>query len=480
LSSSETFYWHDYETSGADPTRDRPWQFAGIRTDCDFTPIGEPLTLYARPTPDRLPHPAAIRVTGITPQLATDKGLPEAAFMAQIHAELARPNTCGIGYNSIRFDDEVTRFSLWRNLRDPYAREWQNGNSRWDLLDVTRAHYALSPAGIHWPLRDDGQVSFRLEDLTASNGIEHGAAHDALADVLATIALAKILKLANPELFNTLYRQRGKRAVTGLIDVQQLTPLVHVSGMYGAARHNLAVIAPVAWHPDNASEVICVDLAHAQDFLDLDPETLKARLFSPSADLPEGVERPPLKTIRLNRAPVLLPVQRVAGPVAERLQLDGDRHRANLAHLRERKAADRDAFTHQFQQVWQGRDFATKTDPDHMLYDGFVSDADRSLCEQVIAADPAALAAQSFPFADARLPELLFRYRARNYPETLSGEEAAEWRAHCESEWREGDFTLPQFRQALAEERANPMMTQETRSALDHLEAWVAALSAEG
>ncbi|MDA0651168.1 MAG: exodeoxyribonuclease I, partial [Proteobacteria bacterium] len=167
MSSSESFYWHDYETSGADPSQDRPWQFAGVRTNAQLEIVGEPLTLYAQPTPDRLPHPAAVRVTGITPQEALAKGVPEAQFIARIHAELAQPRTCGVGYNSIRFDDEVTRFTLWRNFRDAYAREWQNGNSRWDLLDVARAYQALRPAGIEWPVRDDGQTSFRLEDLTA-------------------------------------------------------------------------------------------------------------------------------------------------------------------------------------------------------------------------------------------------------------------------------------------------------------------------
>jgi exodeoxyribonuclease-1 len=266
LSSSESFYWHDYETSGADATQDRPWQFAGVRTNAALEIIGEPLTLYAKPTPDRLPHPAAIRVTGITPQVAAEKGVTEAEFIAQIHAELASPHTCGIGYNSIRFDDEITRFTLWRCLRDPYAREWQNGNSRWDLLDVTRAYRALRPSGIEWPLREDGFSSFRLEELTAANGIEHGAAHDAMADVIATIEMAKLLKRSDGELFATLYQQRSKRAVSGLLDLEQLTPLVHVSGMFGAARQNLALIVPVAWHPQNNSEVICVDLGQSPRF----------------------------------------------------------------------------------------------------------------------------------------------------------------------------------------------------------------------
>jgi exodeoxyribonuclease-1 len=459
---------------------DRPWQFAGIRTNADLEIIGESLTLYACPTPDRLPHPAAIRVTGITPQLAAEQGLPEAEFIARIHQELAQPKTCGIGYNSIRFDDEITRFTLWRSLRDPYGREWQNGNSRWDLLDVTRAYKALRPAGIEWPVREDGFTSFRLEDLTAANGIEHGAAHDAMADVVATIEIAKLLKRCDENLFYTLHRQRKKRAVSVLVNLDQLTPLVHVSGMFGGARRNLALIVPVAWHPTNNSELICVDLGKAPHFLEQPAETVRQQLFTPQIDLPDGVEKPSIKTIRLNRAPVLLPTQWVAGEVAESLGLDGDLHRRHLSLLKAARAADPAGFMTRFQSLWQAQSFSERSDPDQLLYDGFVSDGDRSLCDRAIAEDPAALGSQSFPFADQRLPEMLFRYRARNFPHTLSDVEAAQWREHCQLQRQEGSFTLMQFEAELVEERARPEVTEKTLTALNQVEEWVRALSVQG
>ncbi|RLA45884.1 MAG: exodeoxyribonuclease I, partial [Gammaproteobacteria bacterium] len=197
-----TFYWHDYETFGVDPSRDRPVQFAGLRTDVDLNVIGEPLVIFARPANDFLPHPQACLVTGISPQQALAEGLPECEFIRRIHEELARPGTCSVGYNSLRFDDEVTRYTLYRNFYDPYAREWQNGNSRWDIIDMVRATCALRPAGIEWPLREDGLPSFRLEDLTSANGISHEAVHDALSDVHATIALARLVKERQPRLYD--------------------------------------------------------------------------------------------------------------------------------------------------------------------------------------------------------------------------------------------------------------------------------------
>ena len=202
---STTLYWHDYETSGVNPALDRPLQFAGIRTDEDLNVIGEPITHYCLPPLDRLPHPQACLITGLTPQFLMDKGLPEPEFMTAINRQLSRPGTCAVSYNSIRFDDEVTRFALYRNFYDPYEREWKNGNSRWDIIDMLRLARALRPAGIEWPNHEDGAPSFRLEDLTAANGLEHGAAHDALSDVHATIAVARLVRSKQPKLYDYVY-----------------------------------------------------------------------------------------------------------------------------------------------------------------------------------------------------------------------------------------------------------------------------------
>jgi len=257
----DTFYWHDYETTGIDLARDRPLQFAGLRTDLDLNPVGEPLTLFCQPATDMLPAPEACLITGITPQRARDEGVCEAEFIDRILAELARPGTCALGYNTLRFDDEVTRHTLYRNLHDPYSREWRDGNSRWDLIDLVRTIHALRPEGIEWPRREDGTPSFRLEELTAANNLEHGPAHDALADVRGTLALARLLRARQPRLWDYLFNLRRKQAVWRLLDLDGMTPLVHVSGRYPAARGCLAVVAPVARHPQNPNAVIVLDLA---------------------------------------------------------------------------------------------------------------------------------------------------------------------------------------------------------------------------
>jgi len=428
--AAPTYYWHDYETFGADPVRDRPVQFAGLRTDAELNPIGEPLTLFARPADDYLPHPEACLITGITPQRAAAEGMPEAEFIARVHEELARPGTCGVGYNSLRFDDELTRHALYRNFYDPYAREWQNGNSRWDLIDVVRTAEALRPEGIAWPRREDGLPSFRLEDLTAANGIAHEGAHDALSDVRATLALARLVRERQPKLFAWLQSHRDKNAAREALDLAALRPVLHVSGMFGAARHNCSLIVPLAMHPGNRNEVICYDLAEdPQPLVDGDAETLRSLLYTRAEELPEGVQRPGLKSVHLNRCPVLLPPKMLDGRLAERAGLDGERCRRHLATLRAWREGDPRGLADKLAAIHTRPPESGRRDPELALYGGFLSDADRRACDAVRATPPAGLAGAAFAFEDPRLPELLFRYRARNYPETLDAEEREAWEA---------------------------------------------------
>ena len=473
--AAPTFYWHDYETFGADPARDRPVQFAGLRTDADLNPVGEPLTLFARPADDYLPHPDACLVTGITPQRAAAEGVPEAEFITRIHEELAQPGTCGVGYNSLRFDDEITRYTLYRNFFDPYAREWQNGNSRWDLIDVVRTAEALRPEGIEWPLREDGLPSFRLEDLTAANGIAHAGAHDALVDVRATLAVAQLVRERQPKLFAYLRDHRDKRAAQEALDLATLRPVLHISGMFGAARHNCSLIVPLAAHPTNRNEVICYDLMEdPAPLLDGDAETLRNLLYTRGDELSEGVRRPGLKSVHLNRCPVLLPPKMLDGRLAERAGLDGDRCRRHLATLRAWRERDAQAVADKLAAIHTRPADSERRDPDLALYGGFLSDADRRTCDAVRATPPGDLATAAFAFEDARLPELLFRYRARNYPETLAPQEREAWEAfryqRLSGEDGFGGLDVEQFNERL--EALAAQADPRTTALLDDLQAW--------
>jgi exodeoxyribonuclease-1 len=444
---AHTFFWHDYETFGLNPRRDRPCQFAGIRTDAELNEIGEPLNLYCKPANDYLPDPGSCLVTGITPQLCLECGLPEHAFAAQIEQALAKPGTIGVGYNTIRFDDEVTRHLLWRNLMDPYAREWQNECGRWDLLDVVRMAYALRPEGIVWPRKADERYpgdatatrpSFRLEDLARANGLLHESAHDALSDVRATIALARLIRGAQPKLFDfclSLHKKDRVAAELGLPATPQTAmPFLHVSGMFGPERGCMAVMWPLATHPANKNELLAWDLAHDPSELPLlDVATLRQRLFSKSSDLPEGVLRLPLKSVHLNKSPMVVrKLKTLTDEMAARWNID-----IPGALLNAQKAAALPDMS----AIWPAvflRPPQAAADVDEDLYGGFVNNADRRRLNQLREMSPAELAHARIGFDDERLEELVFRYRARNFPETLSPEDALRWEGHRVASLLEG------------------------------------------
>ncbi|RYF76629.1 MAG: exodeoxyribonuclease I [Comamonadaceae bacterium] len=435
-----TFLWHDYETFGSNVRNARPSQFAAVRTDAELNEIGEPLMFYCRPAPDFLPEPAACLITGITPQLCLQRGIAEHAFAAQIEQAFAQPGTIGVGYNTIRFDDEITRHLFWRNLIDPYAREWQNECGRWDLLDVVRLTHALRPQGIEWPQREDGKPSFKLEDLARANGLLHASAHDALSDVRATIALARLIRDRQPRLFEFALKLRKKDQVAAELGLpasrESARPFLHVSGMFPTERGCLAVMWPLAMHPTNRNELLAWDLAHdPAELPSLDVATLRERLFTRSSELPEGVSRLPVKSVHLNKSPMVVGQLRTLTPeMAARWAIDltqALRH-AEIA----RDLPDMSAI---WPEVFQRPAPERARDVDEDLYGGFVGPADRRRLDHLRGMAPEELAHARIGFDDARLEELVFRFRARNFPESLNEADARRWHEHRVARLLEGE-----------------------------------------
>jgi exodeoxyribonuclease-1 len=477
-SAAPTFFWHDYETFGAQPRRDRPAQFAGLRTDLDLEEIDAPAAWFCRPPRDQLPEPEAVLITGITPQRAEAEGLPEPEFAARIEAELARAGTIGTGYNSMRFDDEVTRHLFWRNLIDPYAREYANGCSRWDLLDVVRCAWALRPEGIAWPTGDDGKPSFRLPLLTAANGLAHDAAHDALSDVRATIALARLLRARQPRLWDFTLSLRHKDAVRRQIGAGR--PFLHVSGRYKTERGCLAVVWALGPHPVNRNEVIVWDLEHDPRILaELDAATLRRRLFSPADALPAGETRLPVKTIHVNRAPIVIGNLAVIAEAGARFGIDlarAERHADLAARLPDLSAPLADTFARP--------PASGPVDVDEDLYGGFLGDADRRQLQRLRRMTPDQLATR-LSFDDPRLDELVFRYRARHVPQTLTDVERARWARHCHERLHDGAggaTTLAEFQHRI-DALADAAATRDDDRALTLLGAlsdWARTLGGKG
>jgi exodeoxyribonuclease-1 len=426
--SGPTLLWHDYETWGVDPKYDFPCQFAAIRTDLDLNIIGNPVSYFCQIPNDYIPHPIACLVTGITPQQSLRDGYIEAEFAEKIAQIMDKPDTCVVGYNSIRFDDEVTRFLRYRNFYDPYEREWKNGNSRWDIIDLARACYALRPEGIKWPLREDGKPSFKLEELTAANGIVHESAHDAVSDVKATIAFAQLIKAKQPKLFDYYFSLRNKNTVMQNIDIANQKPFLHISGMLPAAQGCCSWFMPIAIHPSNKNAVICVDLASDLSSIEsMDSDDLKALLYTKQDDLPLGIKKPGIKLVHINKSPFVAPAKTLTPEHAARLNISRDDCLKNHAHVK-RIIDITDKLSAIFEEDARQH---IETDIDASLYTrGFASAADKHWMTEVKACPPEQLTVWQDRAPNLQYAEQLMRYRARNFPHTLDQSELDKWQAH--------------------------------------------------
>ncbi|MBQ6355426.1 exodeoxyribonuclease I [Candidatus Saccharibacteria bacterium] len=419
----ETFFFYDLETSGLSPRDDRIMQFAGIRTELDLNPIGEPVNLLVQLSEDTLPSPDALMVTKITPQQTRLDGLSEPEFCKYVSEEIFTPGTIAVGYNSVRFDDEFMRHTFWRNFYDPYEWQWKDGRSRWDLLDVVRMTRALRPEGIKWPfqpakkfnretgareevLDDDGKpvmvATNRLELITELNGIKHEHAHDALSDVEALISVTRLIRERQPKLYEYLLAMRDKKRVASLVDLKKPAPFVYSCGEYPSAYEKTSVAYPLC--PGRTpNSVLVYDLRY-----DPDEVMEREKIF------------PVVKELCLNKCPAVAPLGVLnSDETWSRIGLTKDTVEKNLEKLLKHPEIAKVAVE------TPEPDFAEPVDAEAALYDGFLSDSDRTRVEAVRNTGPSKLAGFSPNFQDKRLPELLLHYKGRNFPNTLSEAEAA-------------------------------------------------------
>lgn len=445
-----TFFWYDLETTGTDPILDRIVQFAGQRTDSDLRPIGSPVNFYIKPSVDTLFHPDATLITGIDPDQIDAEGLSELAGLRKMLACFTEPGTCVVGYNNLNFDDEFVRQSLYRNFFDPYAREWQNGNSRWDLINLLRMTFALRPAGIKWPKREDGKPSFTLVKMAEANGLSHENAHDALSDIEATISLAKLVKTAQPKLFDYHFQMRKKQAVLDLLYPLGKAPVLLIQPFFESSDRYLAPILPLIAHPSNQNSVICLDLRQ-------DPEAYCALKGDALTDflLPKRVDgarsKPSVvQRIQINRCPPIAPMNTLPPALAADLSWSLDALTGFVKKIQSYPGIQ-GALIEAMRRVPE----APVKDAEFQLYSGgFVSEVDRSRFAQVpeIASAPG----QTEVFADARLNELLFTFKARHYPDSLDAAQAQRWRDFLSARWQQDARLMTLYETTKARLAAQP------------------------
>jgi exodeoxyribonuclease-1 len=426
---SASFYFYDLETSGINPRSARIMQFAGQRTDMELRPLSEPDNLMIKLTEDILPEPDAVLVTGITPQATNVDGITEAEFLKYFENSIAQPETIFVGYNNVRFDDEFMRFSHYRNFYDAYEWSWRDHRSRWDLLDVIRMTRALRPEGIEWPFAPDGKPSNRLELLTSVNGLDHQNAHDALSDVYATIAVARLLKNKQPRLFDYLLNTRNKQAVKDLVETGK--PFVYSSGKYPNSYQKTTVAVSLGAHPGKQGVLVYDLRRNPEDFVHMMPPELALAWRTYPED---ETMRFPVKTLQFNRCPAVAPLSVVISDTVARDNIRLDIETINTNY---EKLLGYPNFVNNLRTALKILDkkqqtelLASSTDVDAQLYDGFFNDQDRTAISVVRAAGADEIASLDIEFKDKRLTELLPLYKARNFKSRLDADQISAWEKH--------------------------------------------------
>jgi exodeoxyribonuclease-1 len=474
MAEEQTFFWYDLETTGINPREGRIMQFAGQRTDMDLQPIGEPVNVFIKLTEDVLPDPEAVLITGITPQQTIRDGITEAEFLRLFYEEVAKTGTIFVGYNTVRFDDEFMRYLHYRNFYDAYEWQYKENRSRWDLLDMVRMTRALRPEGIEWPFTSEGLPTNRLELITKLNGLDHEHAHDALNDVLASIAVARLVREKQPKLFDWLLNLRNKDAVKKFL--QAHTTFIYSSGKYAAEVEKTAVVTRL-WQNDQG--VLVYDLRHdPSQFIRLTPEQIIER-WGWNKD-PDAPARLPIKTLKYNRCPALSPTGLLQDKaIQDRLQVTPE---LITNHLKALQAAP--DFVGNVLKARAMMDEArsqqerpTEKHCDERLYDDFFDDHDRRLMPVIRATQPNDLHSHLAELHDQRLKQMLPLYKARNFLHLLDSEERAEWEKYCYLRLMDGgtDSRMAKYMHHLGE-LVNIDQTAERRYLLEELQLYAESI----
>ena len=468
-----TYLFYDVETSGISPAYQRVMQFAGQRTDTDLQPIGEPINILVKLPEDVLPEPEAILVHGITPQKTLEEGISEKELADRLMSEVFTPETVAIGFNNIRFDDDFIRNVFWRSFYDPYEWHWKSNRSRWDLLDASRLMRALRPSGLKWSFDAEGKPVNRLGALAEANDIDTSQAHDALADVNTTIELARRIRNAQPKLFDYLIKLRDKKTVEQLISSGE--PFVYTSGRYGGEYLKTTVAVKLGPHPKEDGSVLVYDLRFdPSPFAGLNPKELAKLIYVPYQQR-DKIAQLPVKKLAFNRAPAVAPLKVLDRPSMVRIKLIPEVFETNLQTLKQTEG-----FVERVTKAFGEQHPPQRLDPDGQLYDGFLNDKDCAVVAEVRRAKTSSLTDFKPDFIDKRLQTLFLRYKARNFPETLSDQERGVWEGWREAKLIKGvdnSLTFSSFGQRLQRLAANPRIDDNQRFLLDETQLYAQSIA---
>lgn len=414
-----SFVFYDTETTGSDTFYDQILQFAAIRTDDALNEVDR-FEVRCRIQPHILPAPGALIVTGVTLDQLDDPLLPSHFGMAAaIHEKLtAWSPAVFAGYNSLEFDEDLLRQAFYQSLLPPYLTN-TNGNSRLDIMRLALAVNEFAPGHLEIPRRPDGETTFKLDRLAPANGFLHPNAHDAMADVEATIFLARLMKDKAPWVWDHLIRM-GQKA-EAVRHALEAPVRLYTDFPYNKPNHWL--VSAIAVDPSNSGNVIAFNLAHdPAELLSVGDESLKKW----AATRPK-----PLRTIKANGSPILLGMEMA-------------RDRADLMKIGEPEILRRaqllrgsPELRHRLLQVYVGTREVYAESPmlEEQIYRGFPGSRDAALMREFHRASWPAKAEVAAQFEDDRYRRIARRIVFSERPDLLDDETRRAFFAAIAQRW---------------------------------------------
>ena len=288
-----SFVFYDTETTGTHTSFDQILQFGAIHTDSELNELGR-LDIKCRILPDIVPSPGAMQITGIRANQLIDSSLPSHYEMVRHVREklLSWSPAVFIGYNSIGFDEHLFRQALYKTLHPPYLTN-TNGNSRTDAMRMVQAASIFTPNALKIPVGDRRKRVFKLDRVAPANGFAHERAHDALADVEATIFLCRLLAEQAPDVWSSFMRFSQKAAVIDYISSERIFCF---SDFYFSQPFS-CLATRIGINSKNSSEFYIFDL-------EVDPSRL-LRLSQKKLITRLGESPKPVRRLRSNASPIL-------------------------------------------------------------------------------------------------------------------------------------------------------------------------------
>lgn len=410
--NEKTFLFYDYETFSPNKYHTRIASVAMVRTTMDLEQIGEPIVLYCKLGLDFLPHPESCLIHGLSPQFVNENGVTEDILIAKVLEEFSKENTIVVGYNSINFDDEVTRATLYRNLIDPFTG-W--AKDRWDIIKLVRAVRDYKPATLKLEKLspDTGWTSFHLPDVAEQNEIEQTKAHDALFDVLATIGIAKLIKEKQSKMFDYYLEHRTQEEIDNLFATDSNHEIILYTNSVPIKDHSFTT------HP-------LLPLYFERDYYG---KLTKIVGFDLSYEVPEEINEEStdyMVEINTKKCPFIIRPRKFPAEMEAASGLDW------ITCLeRQNRVLQNPAFSSlaRKKKVYE----KPSADPEVNIYE-FPSSQAKEKMRRLLNLAPSQRLKDPKPFTsdrDQKFNEILFRHVARNYTDSLTLTEKQTWIDYC-------------------------------------------------